>query len=312
MTDVTPPSGRPGPSGEPAGPGDELTPEELASGYLDDELEAEERARVQRDPALMELVADLRAVSKAVAAPITPLNDEQRSAMVGAAMATLPTSAAAAATSETVTASVASLDAARARRSARLVRTVAGGLAAAAAVGLLALVVTRGGTGNQNDTADGVAAATAALEAAAGSEVADPTTADVAAADAAAADTTAVAVAPASEAPATEAPAEATGGATSSAPAAAGGAGAERAVPDLGPLANRREARSATTSFASVVPPPDGTGPCAGYPPPVATATFQGTPAYVVVIEVAPEGNRLAFLDQVTCAVLVKVDPVNA
>jgi hypothetical protein len=31
-----------------------------------------------------------------------------------------------------------------------------------------------------------------------------------------------------------------------------------------------------------------------------------------VIIEVAPDGNRLAFLDQVTCAVLVKVDPANA
>ena len=90
MTDVTPPSGPPGRSGEPTGTGDELTPEELASAYLDGELEAEDRARVEADPALMALVADLRAISDAVAAPVAPLTDEQRSTMVAAAMATLP------------------------------------------------------------------------------------------------------------------------------------------------------------------------------------------------------------------------------
>jgi hypothetical protein len=310
MTDVTPPSGPPGPSGARVGGGDELTPEELACGYLDGELEADDRARVEADPTLMALVAELRAVSDAVAAPVAPLTDDERAAMVAAAIATLPSFTD---VGEPENASVASLDAARARRSGRLVRTVAGGLAAAAAVGLVALVVTRGGSNRDQSTADGTAA-TAALEAAAGG--AEATTADAATADVAPAETTAAAAeAPASEAPGSEAPAGAAAGASSTAPAlsTAADSGTERTIPDLGRLANRGEARSATTGFAFVpAPPPDGAGPCAGYPPPVATATFQGAPAYVVIIEVAPDGNRLAFLDQVTCAVLVKVDPANA
>ena len=54
--------------------------------------------------------------------------------------------------------------------------------------------------------------------------------------------------------------------------------------------------------------PAPGTGPCAGYPPPLATATFQGTPAYLVVIEQSATGNRIALVATGTCAVLVKAD----
>ena len=87
-------------------------------------------------------------------------------------------------------------------------------------------------------------------------------------------------------------------------------AGADRTVPDLGPLANRREARH-DDQLRPVPAPRRRRRPVRGLSAAVATATFQGTPAYVVIIEVAPEGNRLAFLDQATCAVLVKVDPAN-
>jgi hypothetical protein len=321
MTDVTPPSGPPGGPGDLHEAGDELTPEELACSYLDGELGADERARVEADPALLALVAELRAVSEAVAAPVAPLTDSERAAMVAAAMGTIPTVVAGgeagrenAAAGERGRTPVTSLDAARARRSARLVRTVAGGLAAAAAVGLVALVLTRGGDGTSENTTAGGGAATVALEAAAGGGAAETTAEDVAAADAAADTVAAGAEAPTAEAPASEAPGAAAQGVTSAptAMSTTADAGTDRAVPDLGPVANRREARSATTAFVSVVPPVGGTSPCAGYPPPVATATFQGTPAYVVIIEVAPEGNRLAFLDQATCAVLVKVDPANA
>jgi hypothetical protein len=54
--------------------------------------------------------------------------------------------------------------------------------------------------------------------------------------------------------------------------------------------------------------PPAGAAPCAGYSPPLATATFQGTPAYLVVIEQSAAGNRVALVGTGTCAVLVKVD----
>lgn len=311
MTDVTPPSGPPGPSDERAGAGDELTPEELACGYLDGELAPDDRARVEADPALMALVVELRSVSEAVASPVAPLTDDHRSAMLAAALAALPPAGAASGpTAGPTTGAVTSLDAARQRRSTRLVRTVAGGLAAAAAVGLVALVVTRGGGSDDSDSADG-GAATVALESAAAGEAAD-TTARVAAASAPA--DTSAADAAATEAPASEAPAAVTEDATTAAPAPTiPAAGAGSALPDLGPLANRREARAATETFTFVEAIASaGDGPCADYPPPVAIATFQGTPAYVVIIETAPDGNRLAFLDQATCAVLVKVDPANA
>ncbi len=316
MTDVTPPRGPSGPSDERAGAGDELTPDELASGYLDSELAPDERARVEADPALMALVAELRTVSDAVASPVAPLTDDRRAAMLAAAAAAaaLPAAGTATGVSEGAAAgTVTSLDAARRQRSTRLVRIVAGGLAAAAAVGLLALVVTRGPGSSDVDTADGADAETATFEANAGGGAADTTAAGTAAADAAPADTSAQAAA-GSEAPSTEAPAAATEDAATSAapprssPAAATGG----ALPDLGPLANRREARAATEAFTFVdALAAAGGGPCADYPPPVATATFQGAPAYVVIIETAPDGNRLAFLDQATCAVLVKVDPAN-
>jgi hypothetical protein len=312
MTDVTPPTGPHGPYGELTGAGDELTPEELACGYLDDELAPGGRARVEADPALMALVADLRAVSGAVAAPVPPLTEDQRSAMVTAALGALPTSGAPVGPTSGATVvggTVTSLDAARNRRSTRFVRTVAGGLAAAAAVGLVALVVTRGGGDRGDDSTAGGGAATVALEAGAGGEAADTTdaTVDAASADAAPADTSAQ---DAAALPASEAPAAATEGATSAASArpttTASSAGGD-ALPELGPLADRAEARAAAERFATDFAA-GGPGPCAEYPPPFATATFQGVPAYLVLLEANPEGNRFALVDQATCAVLVKVD----
>jgi hypothetical protein len=79
------------------------------------------------------------------------------------------------------------------------------------------------------------------------------------------------------------------------------------AVPDLGPLADRPAFVAAARPYATVASPP-GVGPCAGYPPPLATATFQGTPAYLVVIAPSATGNRVALVATGSCAVLVKAD----
>jgi hypothetical protein len=78
-------------------------------------------------------------------------------------------------------------------------------------------------------------------------------------------------------------------------------------LPDLGPLADRPAFVAAARPFATA-PPAPGAGPCAGYPPPLATATFQGTPAYLVVIEQSASGNRVALVATGTCTVLVKAD----
>jgi hypothetical protein len=50
---------------------DDLTPEELASAYLDGEATPDERALVESDPALLALVATYRGLSRRVAEPVT-------------------------------------------------------------------------------------------------------------------------------------------------------------------------------------------------------------------------------------------------
>mgnify|MGYP001423276415 CR=1 FL=1 len=113
---------------------------------------------------------------------------------------------------------------------------------------------------------------------------------------------TASTVAPLAAAPSTPA----AGGGTATAPPAPG-AGRATGLQDLGALTNRAEFIAAARPFASAVPAP-GTGPCPEYPPPLATATFQGTPAYLVVLEAVASGNRVALVAVDGCAVLVKAD----
>ena len=69
---------------------DALTPELLASGYLDDELTPDERTLVEADPDLLALVEAHRAVRASVAQPVPPLSAAQKDAMVSAALADLP------------------------------------------------------------------------------------------------------------------------------------------------------------------------------------------------------------------------------
>jgi hypothetical protein len=289
---------------------DALAPEELASAYLDQEASPEQRALVEADPELLALVAAYADVQVAVTAPVTSLPADVTDGMVAAALAAAPGAVEApAGTSGAATgagATVVPITAARRAQQTRRALAVAGGLAAAAAVAVVALVISRGDAGDS--TAGGAASETTAAAAPApdrqATEAASAATdagAESAGGGVARSTTAAPRSAPASEAPAAERPAVTTP------PAGDASTLAGLALEDLGPLANRTEVIAAVRRFATVAAAP-GTGPCAPYPPPLATATFQGTPAYLVIVETAPAGNRLALVDIGTCAVLVKVD----
>jgi hypothetical protein len=60
--------------------------DELASAYLDGELDEAERAVVQGDPALLARVEELRAASEAVAAPTAPLPSDRSDDLVANAL----------------------------------------------------------------------------------------------------------------------------------------------------------------------------------------------------------------------------------
>ena len=53
---------------------------DLASAYLDDEVSAEERVRVESDPELLARVEELRRVAAAVGRPVPPLDDAEAAA----------------------------------------------------------------------------------------------------------------------------------------------------------------------------------------------------------------------------------------
>jgi hypothetical protein len=86
----------------------DLSPDELASAYVDGEVSADERAQVEGDPELLARVDELRAVQRALAAPVEPPPEAYRDAAIAAALG------------GATTASVIDLDAARARRRMRL------------------------------------------------------------------------------------------------------------------------------------------------------------------------------------------------
>ena len=280
----------------------DLPDEELASSYVDGELTEEVRRVVESDPRLMAIVSAHGVVHDAVGGPVAVLSDAERERLVATALAALTPVAPVAPIAPHAPQDdgrVVELAAARTARSRRLVQVAAGGLAAVAAVGVLALVITRndspgtGETGGQlaqtADSAPKPAVTAAAADSGSGS---GGSTEDQSGRSAASVPAAAV---PAAEAPASAAP-ETTAAASE---ALIGG------LVDLGPLANRTELIAAARPFATASPP-DGPRICGE--PLLGTATFQGAPAYLVVIEASAAGNRVALVDAATCAVLVKVD----
>jgi hypothetical protein len=298
-----------------------LDPDELASSYLDGELSDDQRALVEADPGAMGLVERHRRVRDALAAPVEPLPGEQREAMLAAALAALPAVGATGA-SETGAAAASGDEVSRGgdgqvvpidhARRARRRRLIAGALAAAAAVAVIGLVVARpgGGNGGGEATSDkgGTAVESAAGTAGASAAESDSGThAGTAAGDAAGGVSSTLAAAAAAAAPPLPRTSTAPDRGSTTTAVSAPSIVAATGLPDLGPLADRTALIAAARPFATTVPAP-GSGPCAGYPPPLATATFQGTPAYLVVIEQSASGNRVALVATGTCTVLVKAD----
>lgn len=137
---------------------EERREDELVSAYLDGEATPAEIAEVERDDALLARVEQLRSVRDAVAAPVAPMPAELKDQMIGAALA--------------------AADAGNPRRrAARIVpfhRRHQTRLAVAAAVILLAAVVSAGLIASRGgDDADMAAEAPAAEMADAGSSAAD-------------------------------------------------------------------------------------------------------------------------------------------
>lgn len=64
---------------------DTFTPDELASAYVDGELDADDAARVEADPELMRRVDEFRRIAEQVQAPVT-VADDAREAAVDAAL----------------------------------------------------------------------------------------------------------------------------------------------------------------------------------------------------------------------------------
>jgi hypothetical protein len=292
---------------------DDLTPELLASGYIDDALSDDERALVEADPTLRALADAHAAARDAVAQGVSPLTAGEREGLLARALAGAgdtgvgATATARDAAHASAVAPLELLGARRARRHRRFVQAGAA-LAAAAVIATIGLAVTRPGSHQGQGSSSATEApgsAPSSVRSAAGSaaDQANPSTTIAAPGTT---ETFAAAGAPASAAPVPEG---ATGGPAPVTAAAAGRDASASPLPDLGSLENRTQFIAAVRRFAHANPGGQGaTAPCPAYPPPLATATFKATPAYLVVLRVAPGGDQLALVARGSCDVLVKVD----
>jgi hypothetical protein len=118
---------------------------ELASAYLDGETDATERARVEAEPHLLALVAELRALQSTIA-DVAPVPDAVREAAIAAALADHDAAAARVADG-LPTATPTPERAVRAPRRARQWRFLGGAAAAAVAALVGVAVVSNGGGG---------------------------------------------------------------------------------------------------------------------------------------------------------------------
>ncbi|MEY2449352.1 MAG: hypothetical protein QOH79_2828 [Acidimicrobiaceae bacterium] len=105
--------------------------DELASAYLDDDATAEERARVEADPALLARVEEFRAVRDELAAPVIPPTAQRDAAIAAALLAP----------------NVVELDVARSRRRLRIVSIAA---AIVLVLGVAGVLIRAAGTQSQD------------------------------------------------------------------------------------------------------------------------------------------------------------------
>jgi hypothetical protein len=316
----------------PGEPSDEIL--ELASRYVDGDLTADERARAEADPEVMEWVARFGPVRAALHEPVA-VDDAGREAALAAALtafdalgpseARRPVSITTAA--GTVSAPrVGDLAAARARRNGRLAKWL-GAAAAVVAIGIAGITIAgnrdNGDSNLANFATPTTAAAAADTRAATGSSekssadqqldtatAAAPAAAEVApdapATSAAAADTTVASAAT------TEAAGDAGGSETTAAPAATvpvtTPAPATTTTVPLPPTTAPPvfETPDDLRAYAAATPPPAEpitTSPCVEVGVVMSVdATYQGTPAVIYVDE---QNNTIVAYDASTCDVLV-------
>jgi hypothetical protein len=278
---------------------DELPPhtpdtDELASAYLDAELDPLERARVEADEHVRARVAELAEVRDLVAAPVAPLAPDRREEMIRAALE------AAVRDGEPPTAPVVPLEG---RRRHRVLRVLAPAAAAAAAIGAVAFLArddpkddagTAARTASvEEDTAATILAGPAVTEAPAGVEAEQATEA---------ADGSAELSVPTAAA--------ATGAPVDTAPAAAGSLAAH-ALTDLGEVSTPAELVARLQQRNS-----DGVGPAtdtaqdviAPWDCPDQPGTLIGIVVYTGerALVVSTDGSRYAVLDQ-DCRILATV-----
>lgn len=132
--------------------------DELASAYLDDDLDATQRAAVTADPATMARVEAFRAV-RAALKDVEPVVDSTRTAAVAAALAAFG------AAEPTVAASAIPITQLAARRRSRSLQILTG-VAAAAAIGVLGVAIARNSNSEDSKFSSAVPAASDAVLAA--------------------------------------------------------------------------------------------------------------------------------------------------
>jgi hypothetical protein len=290
------------------------TPDELASAYLDDELDDAARAQVESDPALLARVDELRAVQALLSTPPPALDPTRREAMIAAALIAFDEGATASGVDDRPTAPVTASGpvpegaavVSIASRRRRITGWVAAAAAAVVLVAGVGMALDRSG-GDDTDAAD---QATQSKEEGADAAASVPAEEPLAAGEDRSAS--------AEQAVETDG-AETTAAAADDADPAAGGAEASTAIsaspselPDLGLVDTPEALRAALTSLSAEQPAPGEAAdrepvPCedvAGLR--TAILVWQGTLAEVRVDgTTAPAIARV--VDVATCSVLTEV-----
>jgi hypothetical protein len=132
-----------------------LSDDELVSAYIDGELTADERARVESDPDLLAILRLMNPVVAATRAPVAPLSPDASARLIGRALDAISTEAPE--TADAAMAPVVDLTARRARRNQMLTRV--GAVAAGVLVVALAGAAIRAGT--DSSTSDETASVSA-------------------------------------------------------------------------------------------------------------------------------------------------------
>jgi len=286
-----------------------LDPEEVATAYVDGELDATERARVESDRRLRARADAHRSVRDVVAAPLPAMPADVRDQLVARALDAGSWSSEAGAAAGGSAVAAAAPAAAPAGGTVRLLTRrrpllVVASIAAAAAVVVAAVVLTRPDHDGRRLTTEATSTGTAPAEAtdASGGRSSPGTTAAAA-----------PGAAPSSGLPSDQPAATAAPAAPAPADASAGSGAAP--LPDVGRIADAGQlalaARRLEHDLASSATAPVATAAvvqpatCAGFGPPIATATTVDGSAGYVLVRLGTQGAAVALVRQGSCTPLL-------